>query len=66
MSMMSTQSHLDALNEKHAQLEAELHEAYIHHGSIARIKKEKLAVKDEITKTEKLLHEWEAHQKVAA
>jgi len=48
---MSITTHIKTLNEKHKQLEEELHNAYIHHlptTEISRIKKQKLLLKDEI------------------
>ncbi len=60
---MSIKTHLDALNEKHAELEKELHEAYLHHLPMAYIKKEKLKVKDEILKIE---NSYQFKEKMAA
>ena len=48
---MSITTHLKTLNEKHKQLDEELHNAYIHHlptTVISKIKKKKLLLKDEI------------------
>lgn len=45
---MSVNSHIQSLQLKHQKLEEELHDAYLHHASVAEIKKEKLRIKDEI------------------
>lgn len=45
---MSINSHIQSLQLKHDRLEEKLHDAYVHHASVAEIKKEKLRIKDEI------------------
>jgi hypothetical protein len=48
---MSVETRIKSLNQKHMELEAKLHRAYIHHLSTAEIKQikaKKLMIKDEI------------------
>jgi hypothetical protein len=50
---MSITTHINTLTQKHHQLDVKLHNAYMHHfpnEEIAKIKKEKLEIKDQITK----------------
>lgn len=57
---MSLTSHITSLEKKHAELEQLLHEAHLTHMPSASIKKQKLAIKDEILKAERLLEQHES------
>lgn len=59
---MNISAHLEALHAKHSKLEASLHEAYIHHDdtSIAKLKRDKLKIKDEIASFLRRLEHTEA------
>jgi hypothetical protein len=49
--LMTINSHITALKQKHEQIKAVIHESYAHHDSsekIVELKKQKLAIKDEI------------------
>lgn len=46
--MSSIQAHLHALEERHARLETEIHQAYQHHQPVVDLKKQKLLVKEEL------------------
>jgi len=48
---MSISAYLDSLADKHADLEKELHHAYLHHceDKVREIKRQKLAIKDKIS-----------------
>ena len=48
---MSISTYLDSLADKHAELEKELHHAYIHHNEdrVNLIKRQKLLIKDKIS-----------------
>ncbi|MDB2414310.1 DUF465 domain-containing protein [Rickettsiales bacterium] len=53
---MSLDNHVKFLNAKHLKLEQELNDAYSHHrpqSDIYRIKKEKLKIKDKLTRLAK-------------
>ncbi len=46
--MSSIKAHLHALEERHARLETEIHQAYQHHQPVVDLKKQKLLVKEEL------------------
>ncbi len=53
---MSIKNHFDALKTRHTELEEELRKAITSHLPLEEIKKEKLKIKDEMSRLEKLLH----------